>query len=67
MNINEKITITLNEDDVKKIVAQYLNQEGYLVKPEDVTLHVGYDWVGYGPGEHQVTRFEKCTAVVKGE
>ena len=66
MNIDKKITITLSEEDVKKVIAQYLHQQGYLVKPEDVTIHVGTDWVGYGMDEHQVTRFEKCTAVVKG-
>lgn len=67
MNVNKTITITLAENDVKVIVAQYLNHEGYKVKPEDVMLEVGTTWVGYGMAEHQETRFKGCSVVLKGE
>lgn len=67
MNVNKTITITLAENDVKVIIAQYLNHEGYKVKPEDVKLEVGTTWEGYGMAEHQVTRFKGCSVVLKGE
>ena len=67
MNIDKKITITLREEDVKTIVAQYLTKEGYSVSPDGVTLDVEITWVGYGLDEHQVARFKNCTAVVKGK
>lgn len=65
MNIEKKITITLSESDVKKIVAEYLTREGYRVTSNDVSLEVGNKWVGYGMDEHQVPYFKECTAVVK--
>lgn len=65
MNIENKITITLTENDVKEIVAEYLTKKGYKVTTDNVTLSVGIDWVGYGMDEHQVARFKECVAVVK--
>lgn len=62
MNIEKKITISLSEDDVKNIVADYLVKEGYKVTSEDVKLSVEIKWVGYGIGEHQVACFKECTA-----
>ena len=52
MNINKNITINLSEDDVKEIIADYCNKNGYKVKPDDVTLSIGSRCVGFGPGEH---------------
>lgn len=65
MNIENKITITLSETDVKEIVAEYLTKQGYNVTINNVSLNVGIDWVGYGMDEHQVARFKECVAVVK--
>ena len=67
MNIEKKITITLSESDVQKIVADYLTKEGYSVTANNVTLVVGNKLEGYGRVEHQVPYFKECTAVVKGE
>lgn len=67
MNVNKTITISLSETDVKVIVAQYLNHEGYKVSPEDVKLEVGNEWRGYGMSEHQVPCFKGCSVVLKGE
>ena len=67
MIVNKTITITLAENDVKVIIAQYLNHEGYKVKPEDVKLEVGNRWEGYGTAEHQVPYFKECSVVLKGE
>ena len=65
MNIENKITITLSENDVKEIVAEYLTEKGYKVTPANVTLSVGSTWVGYGMDEHLEACFEECVAVVK--
>lgn len=67
MNINKKLTISLNEYDVKEIVAEYLTKNGYKVAPANVTLSIGNKWVGYGKDEHQEPYFKECTVVVKGE
>ena len=65
MNIEEKITITLSENDVKEIVSEYLTKKGYVVSAGNVSIEVGYEWIGYGRDEHSVPRFKKCTATVK--
>lgn len=65
MNIENKITITLTETDVKEIVAEYLTEKGYKVTPANVTLSVGNKWEGYGMDEYQVPYFKECVAVVK--
>lgn len=67
MNIQKKITITLSPSDVKKIIAKYLTGEGYDVTTDDVTLHIGTRWEGFGRSEYQVHYFKECTAVMKGE
>jgi hypothetical protein len=65
MEIKKKITISLSENDVKAIVAEYLTKNGYKVKVEDITLDVGNEWIGYGRDEHQEPRFRECRAVVR--
>ena len=67
MDISKKVTITLSENDVKEIVAEYLTHKGYRVDPDNVTLNVGTTTRGYGMGEYETTYFKDCTAVVKGE
>lgn len=66
MNIKKNITIELSEEDVKKIIADYLIKEGYKATPDNVLLHVSSRIEGYGMGEHEVTRFNgafiKCEA-----
>lgn len=67
MNIENKITVTIAENELKKIVAEYLTEHGsFKFEPENVTLHVESTTKGYGMGEYQVTRFKECTAVTKG-
>ena len=61
MTLENKITVSLTEEDVKKIIAEYLTANGsYQFKPEDVTLHISSKWIGYGKDEHQVTYFKEC-------
>ena len=66
MQINEKITINLSETDVKSIIANWAVSNGYAyVKPNDVCIHVGNEWVGYDRDERQVPRFKECTITIK--
>lgn len=67
MKINKKLTISLCENDVKEIVADYLVQQGFKVTTTDVTLVVENEWHGYGLGEYHAPRFKECTVTVKGE
>lgn len=65
MNINKNITINLSEDDVKEIIADYCDKNGYKVKPDDVTLSIGSRCVGYGPAEHMQNYFAGAKVKVK--
>lgn len=67
MKINKKLTISLSENDVKAIIADYLSKEGYNVSDNDVQLSVGTQWVGYGMDEHTEPYFRECVVEVKGE
>lgn len=67
MKFNKKITISLSENDVKEIVADYLVQQGFKVTTDDVKLVVGSEYRGYGMGEYQTTYFKECSVTVKGE
>lgn len=67
MKINKHITITLSENDVQSIIANWAESEGYDVAPADVTFSVENRCEGYGLNEHYVPRFKNCTIDVKGE
>lgn len=67
MKINKEITITLGEDDVKEIIADYLRKEDYYVTAKDVELNVGVECRGYGPMEHDEVVFRNCTVKVPME
>lgn len=67
MNFKKKLTISLSENDVKEIVADYLVAQGFKVTTDDVKLVVGNEWRGYGPCEYKTTYFKECTVTVKGE
>lgn len=58
MEIKKNITVELNENDVKKIIVDYLKRDGYEVSENNVTLSVGTRLEGYGMAEHQVTYFK---------
>lgn len=58
MEIKKNITIELSENDVKEIIADYLQREGYKVTVDDVSLLVGSRTEGYGLAEHPVKYFE---------
>lgn len=67
MKINKRLTISLTENDVKEIIADYIVQQGFKVTTEDVKLVVTSEWRGYGMGEYQSPCFKECTVTVKGE
>ena len=58
MQIKKNITIELSEKDVKEIIADYLNKEGYKITVDDVSLSVGSRIEGYGMGEYEVNYFK---------
>ena len=64
MNVIKNITVNLSEEDIRKIIANYIQHANIQqdlntnVKPEDVTIKVKKEWRGYGPNEHYVY---KCT------
>lgn len=60
MKLDKKITLTLDENEVKEIISLHLRCKGYDVR--DIELSVGTEWVGYGMDEHQVSRFKGCIA-----
>lgn len=65
MNIKKNITINLSEDDVKEIIAEYCNKNGYKVKPEDISLSISKRCIGYGPGEHDEWFFAGAKVTAK--
>ena len=68
LNLKDKITasVTLSEDDVREIVAEYLNKHmGFKFKPEDIHLVVDYQWKSLGENEYPKTYFKNCIAVTK--
>lgn len=58
MQIIKNITIELSEKDVKEIIADYLNKEGYKITVDDISFSVGSRIEGYGMGEHEVNYFK---------
>jgi hypothetical protein len=58
MEIKKNITIELSENDVKEIIADYLNKEGYNVTTKDISLPIDKKMEGQGRGEHYVYYFK---------
>lgn len=65
MEVKRSITINLRETELKEIVAAHLNKEGYEVEPQNVTFRVSSEIEGYGPMEHEVTKFNGCIVTCK--
>jgi hypothetical protein len=58
MEIKKSIRIELSENDVKEIIADYLNRDGYVVTTDDINLSVGSRLKGYGMGEYEEHYFQ---------
>ena len=58
MDIKKTVTINLSEEDVKEIISDYLNRNGYKVEKHNVRLAVGSRIEGFGMMEHSVSYFE---------
>lgn len=70
LNLKDKITasVTLSEDDVREIVAEYLTKHaGFKFEPEDIHLVTNYRWRKLGETEYPESYFKNCIAVTKGE
>ena len=60
MNIVKNVVINLSADDVRQIIAEHLQKEGYNVIAKDVKFSVGTRLDGYGVTEHEVAYFDGC-------
>lgn len=58
MEIKKNIRIELSESDVKEIIADYLNRDGYTVTTDNVDISVSSRTMGYGMGEYTETYFK---------
>lgn len=63
MDIKKNLTINLNEEDVKNIIADYLKKEGYNVSVNDVKLLVNKKWTEDYDERYQneILYFEGCS------
>jgi hypothetical protein len=58
MNIKTSIKIELSADDVKGIIINYLENEGYDFSVDDVVFNIRTRYEGYGMAEHPVGYFD---------
>lgn len=58
MDIKKNIRIELSESDVKEIITDYLNREGYTVTIDNVDILTGLRTKGYSIGEYTETYFK---------
>lgn len=65
MKINKRITLTIDEADVKEIIREYLKTQGYRIDTDDIQLNIGCRTEGYGYEEHDVFYFKECRVEVK--
>lgn len=67
MNIKKNTTINLSKEDVKEIISEYLSNNGFKVKKDDITFSVGSRIEGYGMGEYEVNYFKGALVNCKDE
>lgn len=68
MKRNLKQTFELDEDDVKRIIENYLYETyGFPQEIIDVDIQVSSQLEGVGPMETMITRFRKVVATIKAE
>lgn len=63
MEIKKNLTINLNEEDVKNIIADYLKNKGYKVSVDDVKLLVNKKYTeDYDERfQNEILYFEGCS------
>ena len=64
MNIFENITINLTPDDVREILKDYIEKQGYRVKG-NIQLRVGSRLEGFGRDEYPQSYFESAVIDVE--
>lgn len=65
MDIEKKIQITLSAEDVSKLVADYLTNQGYKVSSKNLEMRIGIKTTGYGLGTFNEHYFKECIATIK--
>lgn len=66
MNIEKTITVNISEEELKKIVAEYVEKETkHKIDPENVKFPIGQRTEGDGWGEHYVHFLKGCVVTYK--
>lgn len=65
MKTKIQTTLSLSEENVKEIIADYLTKEGYAVSSNDVTISIGMRTVGYFVDEHDEPYFKEIAVKCK--
>ena len=63
--MNIKLTMEIGPDDLKSIVAEYLDKLDYGANVDDIRFIVGTEYRGHGPMEHEVHYFDKAVVNVE--
>lgn len=66
MKIDERVTVTLTEDEVKDLVVAHLTANGYKVTAENVKFQVATRIVTSHGLDRKIPYFKECTINVKG-
>lgn len=67
MKINKNINILLTSEDVKEIIVEYLNNNGYKNYNKSVDFNLEDICTGYGRSESHETVFAGCIINCKEE
>ena len=66
MKIDERVTVSLTEDEVKDLVVAHLASKGYKVSPEKVKFQLATRIVTTHALERKIPYIKECTINVKG-
>ena len=56
------ITVKLSPDQIAKIIADYLRENGFVTHSQNVNFKVDFHFEGFGRDEHKVYEFGGCEA-----
>lgn len=61
MDIKHNMTLTFKSDEVKNIIIEYLEREGFITSNYNISFDIKRQIEGYGMMEHEVTEFQGIT------
>jgi hypothetical protein len=56
----KKLTTELNEEQLKEVIIDFFEREGYKVNKKDIQFRIETTTIGYGMGERDVPCFNGC-------